>query len=137
MTKAMWALSGFFGWYLVLLNAVFLARGVAILRGKKINEFPAGVPHGGDGYWRLNRAHLNLAENLPLFAGVLLAGALLGAGGRWWELLPLVALGARVVQSLVHVSSGGEAAVTVRFLAFYTQLGCFAWLLVEIIRQKT
>ena len=136
MSKAMWALLGFLGWYLVLLNAVLLSRGVAILRGKKINDFPGGVPHGGDAYWRLNRAQLNLAENLPFYLGVLLAGAVLGVGGRWMETLPLVALGARVVQSLAHVSSGGEAAVTVRFLAFFTQLGCFAWMMVEIIRAR-
>ena len=41
-------------------------------------DFPASVPHGSDRYWRLNRAHLNCLEFLPMFAAVVLTGAVLG-----------------------------------------------------------
>src|SRR5262245_22534364 len=79
MTIPLWCLAGFVVWTLVLLTAVAFSRVGAVLAGRaRANEFPSGVPHGGDRYWRLNRAHMNCVENLPLFGAVVLIAAVAG-----------------------------------------------------------
>jgi uncharacterized MAPEG superfamily protein len=135
MTPALWALVGWAAWAMLLALAIVGARAVEVLRGRKrTNEFPGGVQHGGDAYWRLNRAHVNTVENLPIFAAVVLVGTLVHVYPGTFNTLALVALGARVAQSLVHLSSGSAAAVNVRVTAFLTQHACFAWMIVELAR---
>ena len=47
----------FAAWTLVLVLAIAGARGARVLGGKaRPEDFTAGVPHGGDRYWRLNRS---------------------------------------------------------------------------------
>ena len=46
----------------------------------------------------------------------------------------VVVLGARVVQSLVHVASRSEAAVRVRALMQVMQMACFIWLGASALR---
>jgi hypothetical protein len=129
-------LLGYAGWTMVLIVAVLSLRGLEVLAGRKrFNEFPGGVPHGGDAYWRLYRAHANVVENLPLFAVVVLVGTTLHVATPTFERLPAVALGARVVQSLAHVTSGSVPAVIIRFSAFAVQHVCFGWMIVEIVRS--
>jgi hypothetical protein len=99
-----------------------------------VNEFPGGVQHGGDRYWRLYRAHANTVENLSIVAILVLVGTLVHVYQGTFDKLALVALGARVVQSLAHVASGSVMAVNVRFTAFLTQYACFAWMMLEIAR---
>ena len=136
MTPALWALVGYAAWAMLLAALVVGARAVLVLRGeKRTNEFPGGVQHGGDAYWRLNRAHVNTVENLPIAAVVVLVGTLVHVYPGTFNALALVALGARVVQSLAHLSSGSVTAVNVRVTAFLTQHVCFAWMIVEIVRS--
>jgi uncharacterized MAPEG superfamily protein len=136
MTTPLWCLLGFVAWTLVLLTAIAVARVAAVLRGeKRANEFPSGVPHGGDGYWRLNRAHMNCVENLPMFATVVLVATVAGLRGPGLDTLARVYLGARVGQSLAHVSSGGVVAVNVRFTFFLVQVGCLIGFLLTIVRS--
>src|SRR5437763_12744438 len=119
MPSPLACLVGFALWALVLVLAVGTARSSQVLFGKKrANEFPSGTQHGGDRYWRLNRAHINTVENLPIFATLVLAGMLLHLATPMFLLLPRVILGARIAQSLVHISSGSSMAVNLRFTAF-------------------
>jgi uncharacterized membrane protein YecN with MAPEG domain len=135
VTRPLLALLGYVVWDLALVVCILLARGGVILRGeKKINEFPSGVPHGGDRYWRLNRAHANVVENLPVVGALVLIGTAAHVHTPLYLTAPLVALGARVVQTVAHVSSGSAAAVSVRFTGFAAQLVCFAVMIVEIAR---
>ncbi len=136
MTPPLWALLGYAAWTMLLVLLVVGARAVKVFRGeKKVNEFPGGVQHGGDRYWRLYRAHANTVENLPIVAVIVLVGTLVHTTSAAWNALPVVALGARVVQSAAHVSSGSVMAVNVRFTAFLAQYVCFGWMLVEIARH--
>jgi uncharacterized MAPEG superfamily protein len=122
----LFCLVGFAAWAVLLVLTVGLLRTMDVLGGKKrSNEFPSGVPHGGDRYWRINRAHINTVENLPIFAALVLTGAVTHVASPMFERLPELVLGARVVQSLVHISSGSALAVNLRFTAFLVQLGCF------------
>ena len=133
MTPPLWCLAGFVAWTLVLLLGIAVARVGAVLRGEKqANEFPSGVPHGGDRYWRLNRAHLNCVENLPLFATVVLLSAVAGVKSPGLDTLARVYVAARVGQSLAHISSGSVLAVNVRFTFFLVQYGCLVGFLLTL-----
>jgi uncharacterized MAPEG superfamily protein len=123
MTVSLYCLVGWCVWALVLVTAIAITRTAQVLLGKKrSNEFPSGMQHGGDAYWRLNRAHVNAVENLPIFAALILVAHLAHADV---QTLAEVALGARLVQSVVHISSNAVMAVNVRFTAFVTQACCF------------
>jgi hypothetical protein len=88
------------------LLAIAFARVGAVLTGvKKANEFPSGVPHGGDGYWRLNRAHMNCLENLPIFERSCWSRRS-RASQPLLDTLAKTYLGARIGQSVTHVVVG-------------------------------
>ena len=135
MTTPLWCLLGFAGWMIFLVLCLAVVRVGQVLRGKKqANEFPSGIPHGSPREWRLNRAHMNTAENLPIFATVVLVGSLAGVSGATFATLAQVCLGARMVQSIVHVSSNAVMAVNLRFAALAAQLVSFIWMGLEIAK---
>jgi uncharacterized MAPEG superfamily protein len=110
-------------WGLLLVISIGMWRLVQVAtQGKGPGDFPAGTPHGSDAYWRLNRAHLNVSENLPFFGAVVLAGAYLQVQDLAFQVLPSVVLYARVAQSLIHVASGSRLAVTLRFICYLVQV---------------
>lgn len=110
-------------WGLLLVIAIVVTRlGLVLFQGKKAGDFPAGTQHGSDAYWRLNRAHMNVAENLPFFGALVLCGLYLQVQGFAFEVLPSLVLYARVAQSLIHVASGSRLAVTLRFTCYLVQV---------------
>jgi uncharacterized MAPEG superfamily protein len=110
-------------WGLLLVISIGLSRVAQVItQGKGPGDFPAGVPHGGDAYWRLNRAHLNVTENLAFFAAIVLSGVYLQVQDLAFQVLPSVVLYARIAQSLIHVASGTRFAVTLRFLCYLVQV---------------
>jgi uncharacterized MAPEG superfamily protein len=122
-------LVGFTLWVIVLVSAIGALRASQVLRGEaKPNGFPSGSPHGSAGYWRLNRAHANALESLPVFAALVLSAAVVGLQGNVVDQLCLVALGARLAQSSVHALGGSSWHVNARFFFFVVQLVCFVWL---------
>jgi uncharacterized MAPEG superfamily protein len=125
VTTPLLCLFGFILWTVVLLLAIAAVRVREILAGKaRASDFTPGIPHGGDRYWRLNRAHMNCLENLPLFSAVVLTGAVIGADALWLDRLAEFYLLARIGQSVTHVSSGSDRAIQVRFTFFAVQLLC-------------
>lgn len=137
MTLPLRCLVGYALWTMLLVVAIVGARGLEVFGGrKKMNEFPGGVQHGTERYWRLYRAHANTVENLPIVAILVLTGTLLHVATPLFDKLPAIALCARVVQSIVHVASGSVAATTLRFTAFATQYVCFAVMAAEILHAS-
>ena len=137
MTTPLWCLLGFAGWTMLLVVSVGLWRVGLVFAGKAAaNAFPSGTQHGSDPYWRLNRAHLNAAENLPLMASVVLVGTFAGVSTPLFALLAQVYLAARIVQSLVHIASNAVMVVNLRFTALIVQFVCFGWMTGEIIRSS-
>jgi len=135
MTTPLWCLLGFVAWTLCLLLAIGAARVFQVLAGKaQATDFTAGVPHGSDAYWRLNRAHLNCLENLPLFATVVLIATVVGIQTAALDTLARVFLAARIGQSLAHLSSGSALAVNVRFGFFLVQFFCLAGFVLAVLR---
>lgn len=121
-------------WALVLVLSIGAWRGALVFSGKsKITGFQPGTPHGGDAYWRLNRAHLNTVENLPIFGALILAGTFVQVQGVPFQVLPSVVLYARVVQSLIHVTSGSALAINLRFAAYVVQVASMLFMAVGVL----
>jgi uncharacterized MAPEG superfamily protein len=110
-------------WAMLLVVCIGLWRVTQVVTGTvPKGGFNPGAPHGGDAYWRLNRAHINAVENLPLFATVVLSGLYLQVQDPLFPLLANVVIVARVAQTLIHISSGAAAVVLMRFTAFGVQV---------------
>jgi uncharacterized MAPEG superfamily protein len=121
-------------WAVALVIALAIVRTAMVLGGRaQANSFTAGTPHGTDAYWRLNRAHLNTLENLPIFAAIVLCGWVVGMETATFNRLAAIVVAARIVQSLIHLVSGSVAAVSLRFAAFAVQLGCEIWMAVLVL----
>ena len=122
-------------WAIALVISIGIWRSVLVFSGKaEANGFPSGTQHGGDLYWRLNRAHINTVENLPIFGAIVLSGFYLQVQDSWFQILPGIVLYARIVQSVIHIASGSPLAVTLRFLAYGVQL--IAMIVMAIIVGK-
>jgi uncharacterized MAPEG superfamily protein len=123
-------------WAVVLVLMVGGDRVLLVLKGDaKVTSFSPGVPHGSESYWRINRAHMNTVENLPIFAAVVLAGWAIGLETLMFNRLAVIVVCARVVQSVIHILSGSALAINLRFLAFGVQLVCIVWMAVMILQQ--
>lgn len=137
MNVPTWVLLGFAGWtVLVLLVGVGIVRWSQILTGrKKLNEFPADVPHGSSRYRRAMRAHANCVENLPVLGAVVVAANAASAHGALLDALAVVYLAARVLQTVTHVAvEETSAAVGIRFGFFFTQIACVIWMAILVVR---
>jgi len=131
---ALQALLGFAAWTLLLIVAVFLYRGMRFLTGTPINHWPRQAKPADDApvVQRLEDAHANCLENLPLFAVIVLAAVALGRQAELQALAPFV-LFARIGQTLAHLSGTGKINVFVRATFWSVQLGLFAWMLVKLM----
>lgn len=125
------ALLGFTGWTMLLVTIVFAYRGVRLLGGTPINSWGRGAKTTEDPVFikRVEDAHANSLENLPLFAVIVLSAAALGKLEAINALAPLV-LYARVGQSLIHLTGTGKLQVLIRatfwsiqLLLFFVMLG--------------
>jgi len=136
MTTPLFALMGFVFWTVFIVLAIGVVRVGQVASGRTaVNGFPSGQPHGSDAYWRMNRAHMNCVENLPLFAAVVLAGHVTGLTAGTFATLSQVYIVARVAQSIIHVASGSAMAVNLRFTCFVVQVGCLLSMATLIVTQ--
>ncbi len=116
-------------WAVLLVIVVVGWRVADVMRGKaKADGFTPGEKHGSDAYWRANRAQSNALENLPIFGALVLAGVASGVDTGTFSMLCVVVVIARIVQSVIHLSSGSVTAVNFRFAAYAVQLVCFVWI---------
>ena len=126
---ALQALVGFALWTLALVALVFLYRGLRFLKGTPINHWPRGNKPADDAPFikRVEDAHANCLENLPVFAVVVLAAAAMDKSGSVNTLAPFV-LYARVGQTLAHLWGTGPLQVFVRASFWSVQLGLCLWM---------
>jgi uncharacterized MAPEG superfamily protein len=135
MTTPVLCLLGFAMWALFLVGAVFTWRSVLVLRGEvPANGFKSGEEHGTPRYWRLNRAHANTVENLPIFGAVVLAAQVAEVSATILGPLALTVLTARIGQSAVHILGGSAAAVQARFSLYVVQWIAMLWMAVVTAR---
>jgi uncharacterized MAPEG superfamily protein len=123
-------------WAIALVLMIAADRLLLIFRGQvKNNEFLSGVPHGNDSYWRINRAQINTAENLPIFAVIVLAAWIAGTESHVFNLLAMVVLVFRIIQSIIHIVSGSPIATWFRTGAFAVQIVCEIWMALMILQS--
>ncbi|MDF3821914.1 MAPEG family protein [Leptospira sp. 96542] len=124
----------FIAWTLFLGVSLTSFRSIQVLIGKKkSNEFPAGIQHGSDFYWRLNRAHQNCLENLPIFLAVVFLVSTLGKLDSFVNDASVVIIVTRILQSITHLLSGNVFAVNIRFTFYMTQIVTYIVILYHII----
>lgn len=126
MSTSAVALVGFAAWTLLLVLCIGLFRLGLVATGRRApNQFDPGGADISDFSRRLCRAHANCFENLPIF-GALIAVALATGRQSLTDDLALIVLYLRMGQSLVHMASGGNPAVNLRFLLYLGQWGLMA-----------
>ena len=132
--NAMQALIGFTAWTLLLVLAVFAYRGLRFVTGTPINHWPRARKPDDDAplVRRIEDAHANCLENLPVFAVIVLAAAVLGRLPAVDALAPWV-LYARIGQSAAHLWGVGPLQVLVRAGFWAAQLALFVWMLLRLV----
>jgi uncharacterized MAPEG superfamily protein len=102
--------------------------------GTPINHWPRGAKPADDAAFakRLEDAHANCLENLPVFAVIVLAAGALGRPDAVAMLAPWV-LYARIAQSLTHLIGVGQLHVLVRVSFWSVQLGLMLWMLFKLL----
>ena len=122
MSTSALVLTLFIAWALLLLVVMEILRGHLVLTGRvRSNEFKPDNANISPFMQRLARAHANCIESLPLFGGLLLVALVTGRTGVTDGLAPWL-LGARIVQSSIHLASTSIVAVNARFAAFVVQV---------------
>ena len=122
MNSSLLALTGFVAWTLLLLVLMESLRSrLVLLKTVPSNGFQPDNGNLSPFMQRLARAHANCLEGLPVFGGLLVIAVLAGQTAVT-DPLALVLLGARVVQSLIHLASLSVIAVNLRFTAFAVQM---------------
>jgi len=133
MTLSLWMLLGFAGWtLLILLMGVGVPRWLLIFQGKAmLTSFPGDVAHGSPAYRRATRAHANCIENLPVFAAIVLTASAAHLNPPHMGLLAATILGARIVQSCVHMFlPESNASIAVRFSGLLIQVSAMIAMMV-------
>jgi uncharacterized MAPEG superfamily protein len=136
MPTSLLALLGFIAWTLFLLVVMEVMRSRLVLAGKvPANGFDPANTTLTPFMQRLARAHANCLEGLPIFGGLLLVAVVAGmpqvTDGLAWTFL-----GARVVQSVIHLASTSPAAVMARFAAFAVQMAIGVHWVVALVRAS-
>jgi len=133
MTATLTALTGFIAWTLLLLIVMELIRSKMVL-AKEVpaNGFRPDNANLSPFMQRLARAHANCLEGLPVFGGLMLVAVASGQSALTDALAPLL-LGARIVQSTIHLASLSAVAVTLRFAAFSVQLVIAAYWAIRLL----
>lgn len=121
------ALTGFIAWTLALLVLMEALRSkMVVAKQISANGFAPDNANLSPFMQRLARAHANCLEGLPIFGGLMLV-ALVTDRAALTDALAYVLLGARIVQSSIHLASLSPTAVTARFSAFAVQMAIAAW----------
>ena len=122
MSTSALALTLFIAWTLLLLVLMEALRSYLVVSGRvQSNEFNPENSNLSPFMQRLARAHANCLEGLPIFGGLLVV-ALVTGRTEVTDPLALWLIGARVVQSSIHLASLSVIAVNARFAAFAVQV---------------
>ena len=136
MSIPVWVLLAFAVWsMLVLILTVGTYRWGLIFAGRvQVNAFRADQIEGSDRYRRAMRAHLNCLENLPIYGAIVLVIVVSGAQSSALNGLALTLIGARIAQTLIHVSWEQTNLVAyLRFGFFLVQLICMFWMTALVV----
>lgn len=123
------ALIYFAAWTLLLVTVVVLYRTGLVFGGKtRANSWTRGAATRQDPDFivRMQHAHLNCLENLPIFAAIVLAGSMLAKNAVVDQVAGWI-LYARLAQSIVHLIGVNHWLVTIRASFYTVQALLFFW----------
>ena len=122
------AVLGFALWTLLLVFISVNWRVLEVLRGKGINSWGRndGIPVPAI-VMRMQHAHLNCLENLPIFAILVFAAAFM-AKSTVVDSLACYVLAARIAQSSVHLLGTSQALVFIRATFYVLQVVMFFYM---------
>ena len=133
MNPTLTALLGFVAWSLFLLVLMEVIRSKLVLtRAVAANGFNPENSNLSPFMQRLARAHANCIEGLPIFGGLMLIAIVAGRTSVT-DPLAYFFLFARILQSVIHLSSLSALAVTFRFSAFAVQLGIGVYWVIRLL----
>jgi len=138
MSIPVWVLLAFAVWTMLVLSlTIGIYRWGLIFAGRaQVNAFRADQIEGSDWYRRAMRAHLNCLENLPIYGAIVLVIVVSGAHSSTLDVLALTLMGARVAQTLIHVSwEQTNLLALLRFGFFFVQLICMFWMSVLVVQH--
>lgn len=138
MSIPVWGLLAFAVWsMLVLILTVGIYRWGLIFAGRvQAKQFRADQIEGSDRYRRAMRAHLNCLENLPIYGAIVLVIVVSGAKSSMLDGLALTLIGARIAQTLIHVSwEQTNLLAYLRFGFFFVQLVCMFWMTALVVQN--
>jgi uncharacterized MAPEG superfamily protein len=122
MNPTLGALTGFVIWTLLLLVVMETIRTqLVVTKAVPANAFVPDNANLSPFMQRLARAHANCLEGFPVFGGLMIICVLAGKPSIS-DPLAYVLLGARLVQSAIHLWSTSPLAVSARFTAFSVQM---------------
>ncbi len=135
MNATIIALAGYIIWLMLLLLLLPAYRTAYNQKNKRQSlKFSPDGSDVSDFGFRITRAHLNAVESFPFIAGTMLL-AVATDSAAITNGLAYVVLAARVVQSIVHLISTSNPAITTRFVFFLIQFGiCFYWLIMILLK---
>ena len=132
MSPTLLSLLGFLSWTLALLVLMEVIRSKLVLsREVAANGFTPDNAGLSPFMQRLARAHANCLEGLALFGGFMLLAVVAGRSSVT-DPLALVLLGARLLQSCIHLASTSPSAVSARFTAFAVQVVIAAYWAIKL-----
>lgn len=133
MTPTLTALTGFVAWSLLLLVLMEVIRAkLVVTKAMPANGFDPDNSNLSPFMQRLARAHANCVESLPIFGGLMLI-ALVAGKSAVTDPLATTFVAARIVQSVIHLSSISAFAVTLRFSAFAVQMAIGVYWAVRLL----
>lgn len=125
--------------WMVVLVLLYIGHRIPLgLLGKKPADTWTRGRATDDAAWliRAQHAHANAVENLPLFAGVVLAAAALGRSAVVDPLASIV-LYARIGQTLIHLLGTGYFHVLIRATLFLVQIGILVYWAWQLLHTGT
>ncbi len=126
------ALLGYVAWTMLLIFMVINYRSLLVLTGqKRADEFPRRGYEPPAFIQRLQDAHMNCLENLPLAAGVILVAAVSGQTAVT-DPLACWLLYARIAQSSVHIIAVNHWMVMARVTFLLVQFGILVWWILKL-----
>jgi uncharacterized membrane protein YecN with MAPEG domain len=102
MTIPLWGLVILVGWTMAIVALLIGVRIRHLSTGGSVADF--GIPNNESLLWRLFRVQSNLAENLPLYLGVVFLLTIRDASGTAVDALTITYIAARLVHSLIHLA---------------------------------
>lgn len=127
------ALIGFAVWTLLLVVIAVGWRGLDILKGRPADSWTRGRDTPRPAFIsRVEHAHLNCLESLPVFATIVLAAAAMGKGTLTDAYAPIV-LYTRIAQSATHMVGVNHLLVLVRAGFFFVQVGLMLWMALSLL----